>query len=230
MHLNVIYLLPAYVFNVYIVSPVICIFITCSMGNCAWKYTYCTYRIYLLMETYRWKAMTIKVKVNIYSPDVTDSSADLSFPQVTPGIGIHSITVSSHWGECSEFAADANDTVSCFIPPGTHYCWVARDIVNSNLTLKIYTWPVCRETNPRPIALRSNTLPLSHALHSLDQSVSQSLQLLVSMIYMRKTACGYCYSPIGLALTPALIMVYSCNINEIIGCYHSALRWLNMNL
>jgi hypothetical protein len=32
----------------------------------------------------------VKVKVHIYSPDITDSSADFT------GIGTHSITVSSH--------------------------------------------------------------------------------------------------------------------------------------
>jgi hypothetical protein len=50
--------------------------------------------------------------------------------------------------------------------PGTHYCWVARDNVDSNLAQGFNTWPVCGESNPRPLALRSNTLPPGHALYN----------------------------------------------------------------
>ena len=47
---------------------------------------------------------------------------------------------------------------SNFVPPGTHYCWVAIGNVDSKLALRTYTWPV--ESNTRLSAS-----PLSHALH-----------------------------------------------------------------
>jgi hypothetical protein len=62
--------------------------------------------------------------------------------------------------------------LSCVVPRGTHYCRVARDNVDSNLARGTYTWPVCRESKPRPLALRSNTShPFTHILttaHAAD--------------------------------------------------------------
>ena len=40
--------------------------------------------------------------------------------------------------------------------PGTHYCWVTRGNVDSNLTKCI--WPARRESNPRHIDLKSHAL------------------------------------------------------------------------
>jgi hypothetical protein len=59
--------------------------------------------------------------------------------KLSPGIGTHSVMVSSHWEECSDFAADAIHIVSVFVPLGTHYCWVARGNVDSNLDQVFYT-------------------------------------------------------------------------------------------
>ena len=47
-------------------------------------------------------------------------------------------------------AAVAIHTVPISIPPGTHYCWVDRDGVDSKLAQGFYTCPVLRESNPRP--------------------------------------------------------------------------------
>ena len=47
----------------------------------------------------------------------------------------------------------------CSIPLGTHYCWVAGDNVTPKLAQGFYTWPVCRESNPIPLALMSITVP-----------------------------------------------------------------------
>ena len=51
-----------------------------------------------------------------------------------PGIGTHSVSHSSPWGEYSAFsAAVAIHTEPIFIPPGTYYCWVDTGGANSKL-------------------------------------------------------------------------------------------------
>jgi hypothetical protein len=55
-----------------------------------------------------------KVKGNIYSPDIPDSSED--FTQVNPWYMYwNSIMVLSYWGECSVFAVDATHIVSYYL-------------------------------------------------------------------------------------------------------------------
>ena len=76
-----------------------------------------------------------------------------------PGIGTHSFTVSTPWGECIAFsAAIAIHTLPIFVPPGTHYSWVDRGGVNSKLPQGLYIWPVIQKSNPRPLDLSSNEL------------------------------------------------------------------------
>ena len=56
----------------------------------------------------------------------------VSFKKYSKGMGTHSFTVSSPWGECRQFsAAEAIHTI--FRPPGTHFCWVDRGSVDSKL-------------------------------------------------------------------------------------------------
>ena len=55
--------------------------------------------------------------------------------------------------------------------PGTHYCWVAWGNVDSKLAQGFCKWPALRESNPRPLDLRSNALtarpPAPHMLWHL---------------------------------------------------------------
>jgi hypothetical protein len=101
-----------------------------------------------------------KVKVNvkglIYSPDIPDSSAEFT------------VYLPRYWNSLSHGLISLGRMQRIFaveVPPGTHYCWVGRGKVDSNLAQGLYTWPMPRESNPKPLALRSNTLPLGHALH-----------------------------------------------------------------
>ena len=83
--------------------------------------------------------VNVKVKVCVYSPDIPCSFSRLyiNYPKVLE------LTLSqSHLpGEtAAQFsAALANHTVLIFVPPGTHYCWVDRGVVDSNLAQGFYT-------------------------------------------------------------------------------------------
>ena len=62
-------------------------------------------------------------------------------------------------------AAEAIYTISIFfVPPGTHYCWVARGNIDSNLAQGFIVMSSVPEiVTQTSFALRPNTLPLSHA-------------------------------------------------------------------
>ena len=70
----------------------------------------------------------------------------LSTSQLPPGIGTHSFTVSSPWGECNaDYSWSWKFTitiVSLYVPPGTHHCWVDRGNEDSKLAQGFYAWPV----------------------------------------------------------------------------------------
>ena len=53
------------------------------------------------------------------------------------GIGIHSFTVSSPWGEYSSFSAAEAIHTLIFVPPGTHYCGVDSKLAQGFLHLTI---------------------------------------------------------------------------------------------
>ena len=78
-----------------------------------------------------------KVKVYIYISDILKVHWNLH--QLPPIIGTHSFTVSFPWGECRAFSAvEAIHTVPIFVPPGTHYCWVARGGIGSSLAQGLF--------------------------------------------------------------------------------------------
>ena len=83
-------------------------------------------------------SVSLKVKVLIYSPDIPDSSADftLYLPRYWNSLcnGLISLRRMQSFA-----AANAIHTFSVFVPPGTHYCWVVRGNVDSNLVHGFYT-------------------------------------------------------------------------------------------
>ena len=75
----------------------------------------------------------VKVKVDIYSSDISVGSADF-----TSIIARYLNSVSSPSGEYRAFStAEAIHTI--YVPPGTHYCWVAKVGVDSKFTQRFYT-------------------------------------------------------------------------------------------
>ena len=84
------------------------------------------------------KGKKVKVKVYIYRPDIHISSVD--FKSFTLQVLELTLSHSNPLGEYSTFsAAEAIRTAPIFIPPGTHYCWVDRDVVDSKLVQGFHT-------------------------------------------------------------------------------------------
>ena len=97
----------------------------------------------------------------MYSPGIPIGSAE--FTLLPQGIGTHSFTVSSPWGQCSTFSA-AEASHSANFHSSLYPYWVVRDGVNS-APKAVYATPELRASNPSQCDLGSNALTIRLRAH-----------------------------------------------------------------
>ena len=89
-------------------------------------------------------------------------------------------------------AAVAIHSVSIFIPPGTHYCWVDRGSVDFELAQGFHTWLALQESNPRPLDLRSNALTSWQRAPSCKKIYSWICQIAPVLANLPAILCDLC--------------------------------------
>ena len=154
---------------------------TCYALSFDWLRKHCTRDIFLHLP-HKWLLMYIdnygdlecwvlKVKVYVYSPDIPSrlSGLSINYPQLLhlPGMNVaqFSATVVIH-------------TVSIFVPPGTHYCWVDSGGEDSKLVHD--TWPALQESNPRPYRYWVQRLNNSTTRSTIRIAIIRNILLLIS--------------------------------------------------